>query len=260
MTSEPGARSPGATGTDVDRQRFAGLRVDDFRRLAAEAGLSDNERSGFPDEIRRDATDAIFADISVKLPALGHPGSRVVDIGAGCSDLARRVSSHARAKSQALVLIDLPEVLERRRGEDHCRFVAGTFPLQASLRIDLEPADAVLAYSVVQYLEDASGVREFVREGASLLAPGGRMLIGDIPNNDMLSRFAATDDGRAYHQAIWGPDAPPFRPILDAVLTDRLLCAIIGDLRTAGFDAWLVPQATNLPMSTRREDLLVHRP
>jgi hypothetical protein len=103
----------------------------------------------------------------------------------------------------------------------------------------------------------------FVDALAGLLAPGGQLLIGDIPNASMRRRFLSSAAGRTYHQAHFGDAAPPeiaFNRLEPGAIDDAVVLGCIARLRAAGFDAFVVPQSPELPMANRREDILIHRP
>jgi len=96
---------------------------------------------------------------------------------------------------------------------------------------------------------------------AELLATGGQLLIGDIPNQNMRSRFIDSVAGHEYNRRLWGHDAPPPSVVQDdGPLTDELLLDLVRQLRAQGLHAWLAPQSPTLPMANRREDLIVRRP
>jgi hypothetical protein len=71
------------------------------------------------------------------------------------------------------------------------------------------------------------------------------MLIGDIPNRSIRQRFIASEAGIAYHRALTGtgtlPDLEQNGP-------------------TRGADAYVFPQALDLPMERCREDILIRLP
>jgi hypothetical protein len=95
------------------------------------------------------------------------------------------------------------------------------------------------------------------------LNPGGRILVGDVPNFSKLRRFLSSSAGGAYHRVYMRTDASPeVAPF--AVATDRiddsLLVGLMMRARIAGFDAYLLPQPPNLAFANRREDLLIERP
>jgi hypothetical protein len=258
--SSGGPPPPPPIGTPADRERFADLTAEDFRRLATEDGLSPNERSGFPDAFRSTYTDTIYDDLCRKLPALSEAGAKIVDIGTGCSDLAVRISARARDLGQHLILVDHPEVLALRSDESHCVPVPGLFPLADDAMRALACADVVIAYSVVQYIPDSRALRLFVESAAALLSPAGRLLVADIPNADMRQRFTGSARGREYHAAVWGPSRPADATPPGGVLSDAVLLDMVSRIRASGLHAWLVPQAQGLPMAPRREDLLIERP
>ena len=45
-----------------------------------------------------------------------------------------------------------------------------------------------------------------------------------------------------------------------AKIDDAVVFSILGRARAAGFDAYVVPQAPDLPMANRREDILIMSP
>jgi hypothetical protein len=249
---------------DEDYARFAELSFDDFRRLAHDEGLSPYERIGFPDDYREGYERAIFEDIVRKLPALDGSGSVVVDIGPGCSELPQMLRDRCAERGHELVFVDSPEMLDHHEDGAGLRKVAGRFPDVAPELEDLRgKAEAVLAYSVLQYVFEDGSVFGFVDAALELLAPGGALLIGDLPNASMRSRYFASDAGRARHEEFSGGSTPPpvsFNQIQRGRMDDAVVLSLVARARAAGFHAWVVPQDPALPMANRREDLLVVRP
>jgi hypothetical protein len=142
--------------------------------------------------------------------------------------------------------------------------VPGRFPDTPDLLERLAGrCDAVLAYSVLQYAFAEGDAFAFVDAALSLLAPGGRLLVGDLPNASMRRRFLASEAGRAHHREYTGRDEdPPVRwPLLPAgEIDDAVALALLARARDAGYHGWVLPQAHGLPMANRREDLLFARP
>jgi hypothetical protein len=123
--------------------------------------------------------------------------------------------------------------------------------------------DVVLAYSVLQVAFLDGSIHGFADAALRLLAPGGRLLLGDLPNASMRRRFLHSDAGRSFHRTYTGRDDDPTVawPLLPpGELDDGVLSGLVARARDGGFHAWLVPQAPELPMSNRREDLLCERP
>jgi hypothetical protein len=96
-----------------------------------------------------------------------------------------------------------------------------------------------------------------------LLAPGGQILIGDIPNISKRKRFFASGSGLRYHQEFMKTDQCPevkFNTIEHDQIDDAVVFSLLQRARAQGFDAYVLPQASNLPMANRREDILITRP
>ena len=103
----------------------------------------------------------------------------------------------------------------------------------------------------------------FLDRSFSLLAEGGEMLIGDIPNISKRKRFFSTQSGIKFHQHFTGTDEIPkvrFNTLEAGQMDDAAISSIIMRSRCAGFDAYWLPQADDLPMANRREDVLIRRP
>jgi SAM-dependent methyltransferase len=243
--------------------RFGELTYDDFRRLAADPSLSPAEKIGFPGDYRAGHEAAIFADIRARLPVLDDDGGLLVDIGCGCTELPALLAGHAVARGAEVVLIDSAEMLAALPADVPGRRVAGRFPALPELRAELAGrATAVVSYSVLHYVFEGGDLHGFVDAAVELLAPGGHLLLGDIPNVSKRTRFFSTATGAAYHRAFMGSDSGPvvepfaLRP---GTLDDGVLMGLMLRYRQAGFEAYLLPQDRSLPMQNRREDLLIVR-
>ena len=243
------------------------LDYEGFRKLAGDARLSDHEKIGFPDAYREGHEAAIFADILAKLPRLTtDEGLRVVDIGPGCAGLPRMLIDLCRERRHRLVLADSPEMLARLPDVEGVTLkCAGMYPknAQAIAAMAGGPADAVLCYSVLHYIYVDCNLFDFVDATVSLLAPGGRALIGDIPNHSKRRRFFATEAGQRYHREFTGSSEPYVVPELGPIpgkIDDAVLTGLIQRAQAAGCDAYLLPQADSLPMANRRDDLLFAKP
>jgi len=249
----------------MDFRRFEDLDYDDFRRLATEEGLSASERIGFPESYRAGKTEAILADIGRKLPAFGKAGRTLLDIGVGCGELGQAIVALARESNQDVILVDAPEVLARLDPHEKCHLIPGRFPDEVSSDLAQWQGtiDAVLVYSVFHYVFEAGQVLPFLDACLDLIAPGGSLLIGDIPNLSKRRRFFASEAGVRFHQEFMQTTE---RPVVDLTaptdghIDDALLMRLMAHARARHFDAYLVPQSAELPMANRREDLLVSRP
>jgi 2-polyprenyl-3-methyl-5-hydroxy-6-metoxy-1,4-benzoquinol methylase len=244
-------------------ERFRELTFADFRRLAQDDSLSAHEKIGFPDSYREGKGPAIVADIRRKLPALDRRGARVLDIGPGCGEVARLLIEHGARHDQEMVLVDSPEMLAQLPDLARGRKLAGYYPRDCGELAAGPPFDVILAYSVFHYVFKEMPYFEFVDFSLALLAPGGGMLIGDIPNLSMRRRFFASEAGVRFHKAFTGSDQPPavaFNTLEPGAIDDAVVLSIVERCRGAGFHAYVVPQAEDLPMANRREDVLIVRP
>ncbi|HVC57308.1 MAG TPA: hypothetical protein VND95_15235 [Stellaceae bacterium] len=235
-----------------------------FRRRALDPALSRNEKCGFTETVRAGQSERIFADIRTKLPALDNPGSRVLDIGAGCSDLAHHIVAATGRRGQSLSVIDSPEMLALLPDSAHLEKIAGPFPqCLASIRQATRPFDAILAYSVAQHVFAEGDLFAFVDAAVQLLADAGRFLVGDIPNASLRRRFLASASGRA-DQLARHPHSPDpgvrFNALDVGQIDDGVVIGLLVRMRLAGLQAFVVPQGEGLPMANRREDLLIARP
>lgn len=257
------------TGVDgaAAARRFAGLTYDRFRDRALDPGLSETEKMGSPDAFRAGFEEAILADFATKLPGLARPGAWVVDIGAGCGELTRRMIAARGAAGQNLVLVDSPEMLDLLPDAAHVTKIPGRFPQESAQALaavlPAAGADVVVTYGVLQSVYFEANPFVFVDAVAALLAPGGAALVGDTANISKLRRFLASDAGRAYHRSYMRSDSDPQVPPFESDptrLDDGVLVGLMLRMRAAGYDAYLLPQPASLPVSNRREDLLILRP
>lgn len=243
---------------------FSRLTFDDFRSRAKDHSLTPNERIGFPEGYRAGKEQAILIDIVGKLPPLSRHGSLVVDIGCGCGDLARLLIAHCDDWEQHLVLVDSQEMLDALPVPARGQHSAHRFPGERHF-LDAfgGRADCVIVYSVIHHEFLSGNLWAFMDAVASLLAPGGMALIGDIPNRSMRRRFFRSEGGRAFHRSFTGGEGDPPVPPEDVApgeIDDSVVMALLMRARGQGLHAYLVPQAADLPFANRREDVILHRP
>ena len=255
-------RPPPAT-EPAGLERFKELTFDDFRRLAGDPSLSSHEKIGFPDSYRAGKSQAIVDDIRRKLPALDRRGARVLDIGPGCDEVARLLIEHCERNDQELTLIDSAEMLAGLPDPKRGQKLTGYYPRDCRELAAGAPFDVILTYSVFHYVFKEFPFFEFIDFSLGLLAPGGAMLIGDIPNLSMRKRFFASETGVRFHQGYTGKSDPPsvrFNVLESGAIDDAVVLAILQRCRSAGFHAYVLPQPEDLPMANRREDILIVRP
>lgn len=244
--------------------RFSNLSFDDFRRMARDESLSRYEKIGFPDSYRKGKERLIFDDIVRKLSLLQARNKTVLDIGPGCSELPLMLIDLCRRRRHKLLLVDSEEMLSHLPERPFIVKIPGFYPDCAGLLDPYRGAiDVILSYSVLHYVFAASGIWEFLDTSLALLAHGGEMLIGDIPNLSKRRRFFRSPAGKRFHEKVTG--SPRLSRALcngseRRSMDDSVLLKMLARARRGGFDAYLLPQPDDLPMANRREDIVIRRP
>jgi hypothetical protein len=241
------------------------LTFDDFRARASDETLSNIEKVGFPAAYREGKESLIFQDILRKLPNLSKNNQTVLEIGPGCSGPALMMIELCRRQEHRLVLIDSQEMLDHLPREPFIDQFAGRYPDECRpvLKTYRGKVNAIICYSVLHYLFLETNLFDFLDHSLSLLSDGGQMLIGDIPNISKRKRFFSSAGGIRFHQEFMGTQDVPevdFKTVETGKIDDSVLLGLILRARTAGFDAYLLPQPDDLPMANRREDLLIRKP
>ncbi len=226
----------------------------------ARSNVSATELSGRY-ETQAEAERRIVADVGRKLAI--DPRDSLLDIGCGAGNLLIPLSFVAADA----VGIDHPDVISYARQHScgaRIRWLAGQFP-DVALN---ERFDCILLYSVIHYVPSFSELLPFIDAGADLLKPGGRLLIGDIPNRDRKRRFLESEVGQIFEKE-WQKsrlESPrkESRIFDDATgigtLSDAESLEIAARSRANGFHVYILPQPQDLPFGHTREDILVVRP
>lgn len=247
----------------TDLNRFANLTYEDFQKLANDPNLSIYQRIGFPNEYRKGVEQHILSDLISKLTNLNNRKATVIDIGCGCSELPRMLMQHCFDRNQALTLIDSKEMLNHIPDDARMTKIPGRFPQLPDFQTRMcGQADVILVYSVFHYVFEHGNMIPFLDASVRLLAPGGQLLIGDIPNVSKRKRFFASEAGVRFHQKFMDTTESPkidLFSIEEGKIDDSILMSVILRYRGFGFETYLLPQSKNLPMENRREDLLIIR-
>jgi hypothetical protein len=249
----------------AERNQSKELTFEDFKKLANDGKLSAHEKVGFPVSYREGKEDAIFEDITRKLPNLGREGQIVLDIGPGCSGPAVMLIDWCRRHKHHLVLVDSEEMLRQLPSEPFLEKFAGRYPDGCAELVDKYRGkfNAIICYSVLHYIFGETNLFDFLDQSLTLLADGGEMLVGDIPNVSKRKRFFSSPSGIQFHQNFTGKNDIPdvrFNSVEAGKIDDSILLALVLRARNAGCDAYLLPQPDTLPMANRREDLLLRKP
>ncbi|MFQ5544343.1 MAG: SAM-dependent methyltransferase, partial [Acidiferrobacterales bacterium] len=186
-------------------------------------------------------------------------------IGPGCSGLAFMLIDLCRRQRHRLLLIDSDEMLSHIPDEAFIIKIPAYYPRDC-MWVFAEyggKADVILSYSVFHYVFAEGNLFDFLDRSLSLLAHGGEMLIGDIPNVSKRKRFLSSPAGIKFHQDFTGMDEVPvvkFNIVEAGEIDDTVMLSLMLRSREAGFDAYCLPQAGDLPLANRREDVLITKP
>ncbi len=250
--------------TDDQYRKFANLTFDDFRRMAQDESLSSYEKTGSPDSYRKGKEEFTFQSILSNLPLLNEQGKTVLEVGPGCSDLPRMVINLCRERHHKLLLVDSEEMLANLPDENFIQKFPAYFPQCEPLFRDFAgKVQIMIAYSVLHYVFVEGNVWDFLDRSLELLAEGGEMLIGDIPNVSKRRRFFSSLRGVKFHQQFMNTQDLPevqFNRLERHKIDDSVILGLMMRARNQGFDAYVLPQPPDLPMANRREDVLIRRP
>ena len=120
--------------------------------------------------------------------------------------------------------------------------------------------DRILVYSVIQYVLDARSAIAFLDACLASLRPGGRLLLGDLPNRDAKARFLSSPAGQSFNaswndrKALSSPEDEIIVSCFESLTIDPIACfddefllRLLRDTRQKGFESYLLPQPAVLP-------------
>lgn len=166
----------------------------------------------------------------------------------------------AKAHRFVLYLVDSQEMLDLLPDEEGIIKINAEFPKNPLSELWGE-MDYILAYSVIQCLASDADRLEFIDSAVGLLAKGGRLLIGDIPNIEKKKRFLESEEGIDFHQK-WSRGEPcpkiSWEEVRDGINDEKIL-RWLGRYRARGYEAYLLEQSDEMPLNQTREDLLIVR-
>lgn len=207
---------------------------------------------------QENAERRIVPDVMRKLGP--KPDDILLDIGFGTGTILVPFSFVVR-EAYGIDNANAVTNLSKTYSRPNITLLSGEFP---NVRLPRDDFTLIVAYSVLHVLPSREAVHEFVRAAADRLAPGGRVLLGDIPNSDLKSRFQASAAGRKF-EAEWRKQMETLSDdemiraphSADPVsFDDRMSMDLMLDLRGAGLDAYLLRQDPDLPFGNTREDII----
>ena len=248
------------------KQSHKDINFASFKAMAKDKNLSRYEKIGFPKEYRQGKEEAILLDIMQKVPLLKDAKKiNILDIGPGCSDLPNYITDLCKKNKNTLTWCDSSEMLVNLPNEKFITKIAGPFPETFAALKKTNPCgfDVIICYSVFHYIAFEFNIFDFLDKSIFLLKDGGQMIIGDIPNFSKRRRFFASKNGVKFHQDFMKTEELPnleYNMVQEKTIDESMLDAMIARARFNGCDAYLMPQNSKLPMSNRRDDLIIRKP
>ncbi len=190
------------------------------------------------------------------------PSDDLLEIGCGAGNNLIPFSFFAHSATgvdhQALL-----KVLKKRIKNTSIRCIPGNF-------LDVKiPGhfSKIIVYSVLHYLSNEKEVLFFIDKAVKLLLPGGKLLLGNIPNIDRKKRFLASPRGKIFEKK-W--QAMKKKENIDIVFSnffkeknviigDTLINKIIKTYSVKEFRAKSLKQSLGAPFSHTRENILISR-
>ncbi len=233
-------------------------------QLAKNPHITGYERVGFPSHYREGRDEFIVTDIINKLEFTNKSNGSFLDIGCGASPLTTLLLEKCHDYHINPVLNDSAEMLACVESKRPYQQVVGRFPQIWDDCMKKSPLgyDMILSYSVLQLVHTDGNIFDFLNAIISALKIGGYALIGDIPNQSKRKRFFSSDTGIAFHKEFMNTNQAPtlqYGQVERGMIDDTILQALINHAQLAGCNAYLVPQAENLPFANRRDDLIIRK-
>ena len=205
----------------------------------------------------------ICKDIFEKLEI--NKNDDIFDIGTGDGEIIKYLSK----KSKSATTIDSPEVIGKILKSKKIKYLKGN--IHSKGKKIKKRFDKILVYSVIQYFYNLNEVYSFLNLCLKLLKKSGSILIGDIPNSDMDSRYRNTQDfkiksqifdnakkfnfsntDRKFHQLFVGNKKT-------IKFSDKKLLFLLKKFNSKNYESYLLPQNKALPYSVNRVDLLIRK-
>lgn len=243
--------------------------VEHYQKVAQATGSTTESAGRYSHDSGKE--QAIWHDIKSKVDFAR--ARTFLDIGCGYGPMTHMALRDGLQQNSSCHFFDIPEVIENLKTQSPAspllHFHGGVFPTDASPLAGLRGrCDLILAYSVIHYTSEPMA---FVTAAVELLAVGGRLLIGDLPNIHKKGRFLASDRGRAFeasYRKVPLEQVPVYADQFDYInrglnqnpaISDDFVAEVFTQFRRRGFDVYLLPQHEGMPFGFTREDILIVR-
>lgn len=207
---------------------------------------------------QKNAEKKIINDVKAKIDLNGNDS--LLDIGCGPGNILIPLSKYCKNSTG----IDNTGSISRLSMADRDKRIQTIVGNFLELKLPKASFSKIIIYSVIQYLENDDQVFEFINAALNLLSPGGRLLVGDLPNADKKMRFTNSSFGKKISNE-WAksisiiPQSPSVNALEDkkmVSINDSLILSLIKHGHKLGYETYLLPQPSTLPFGNTREDLL----
>ena len=193
-------------------------------------------------------------------------GSNLLDIGCGVGMVTIPLSKNFNNVTCIDNKYSLEIFKKKTINNKKFKFISGNFLKIPNKKISRK-FENILVYSVLQLLENDDEVFKFIDKSLKLLEPGGKLLIGDVTNDDKKKRFLDSNFGKKFSKE-WekklksepiesrnamnelGKDKECVR------INDKLILSIATYFRKKKYEVFILNQDNNLPFGRTREDIL----
>jgi hypothetical protein len=110
---------------------------------------------------------------------------------------------------------------------------------------------------VLFYVFANDNMFDFIHQALEILKPGGCLLLGDIPNISKRDRFISSEEGKKFMKKAKHLKGSTAHENRAQKMDDSIVMSILSRYRMNGYETYLLPQNSDLPMANRREDILI---
>ena len=213
---------------------FDDLGFEDFKKMADDGSLSNEEKIGFTKGYRIGSETLIIRELLLNT-SFGNRKQTVLDLGCGCGVLVHRIIQESTQRDHFLYLVDSDEVLAKL-SHPECTFPVshgGKFPVPITMSFDL-----IIVYSVLQHVvndDGINGVKEFIDAAVNLLSINGILFLGDIP--------------RLYKGDY----------VANSFMHEEFLFKLLRKYRNDNYKSYIIPHIKGHPLYETRDNILIRR-
>ncbi len=238
---------------------MSSVSFENYQHIAQMTEASNTEVAGrymFQQEAER----RILSDLLIKLDL--KVTDSLLEIGCGPGNLLVPLASFCAQATGIDNEAAIARLNERLANGIEITGITGNF---LEMNLPATSFDKIIIYSVLQYMSNQEEAFNFIDRALSLLQPGGRLVLGDLPNRTKKFRFASSNAGQQtamkWAELVKGSGSHPMEVTESdsslVAVDDSFVVDLMMYIRNKGFEAYVLPQPLDLPFGGSREDILV---